>query len=204
MITKPAIAAAVAASALALAGCHSAGVPGAGPAASAAPASSAPVTAAAVSPAAGGTPGAGSAAAECTASQLTIGYTGNKQIRHGALAGMSHADNVVTFRNDGSAPCVIRGYPGVAALSAAGRQIQQAVRVTGVAIPAVTLVPGRVASAEIFGNTASCTTLVRVAGLLVTAPDQRTSTRLGSYGALCVRSLRVGPVLPGNSAGLTF
>jgi Protein of unknown function (DUF4232) len=205
LITKPAIAAAAAAAAaLALTGCHSAGAPSAGAAASSTPVSSAPAASAAASPTAGGTPGSGSAAAECVASQLTIGYTDNKQIRHGALAGMSHADNVVTFRNDGSAPCVIQGYPGVAALSPAGRQIQQAVRVAGVTVPAVTLAPGRVASAEIFGNTASCTTLVQVAGLLVTAPDQRTSTRLGEYGTLCVRSLRVGPVLPGNSAGLTF
>jgi Protein of unknown function (DUF4232) len=204
MITKPAIAAAAAASALALVGCHSAGAPSAGPPASSAPVSSGSAVSAAAYPASAAPATAPARAAECAASQLTIGYTDNKQIRHGALAGMSHADNVVMFRNDGSAPCVIQGYPGVAALSPAGRQIQQAVRVAGVAIPAVTLAPGRVASAEIFGNTASCTTLVQVAGLLVTAPDQRTSTRLGRYGTLCVRSLRVGPVLPGNSAGLTF
>ena len=64
--------------------------------------------------------------------------------------------------------------------------------------------PGQVASAEITGNTASCTKPASVPGLLVTAPDQRTSTRLGPYGTVCVNSLGIGPVHPGNSAGLTL
>ena len=95
-----------------------------------------------------------------------------------------------------------RGPPGVAALSAAGKQIQQAARTTGPRIPLVTLAPGQVASAEISGDTASCTKLTSVPGLLVTAPDQRESTRLGRYESFCVKSLEIGPVHPGNSAGL--
>ena len=115
---------------------------------------------------------------------------------------MSHADAVVTFTNTGSASCRIQGYPGVAALNAAGKQIQQAARATGLKTPLVTLAPGQTASAEITGNTASCTRPASLPGLLVTAPDQRTSTRLGRYGTVCVKSLGVGPVHPGNSAGL--
>ncbi|HUY49971.1 MAG TPA: hypothetical protein VMV92_30380 [Streptosporangiaceae bacterium] len=58
-----------------------------------------------------GSTGGAASAVECTASQLTIAYTDNKQIRGGALAGMSHADNVVTFTNHGSAPCQIQAIP---------------------------------------------------------------------------------------------
>jgi hypothetical protein len=148
----------------------------------------------------GGSAAAG-APAECRASQLTIAYTSNAQIRNGALAGMSHADQVVTFTNTGSAPCDIQGYPGVAALNSADTQVRQAARAAG-SIRPVTLTPGATASALVSANTASCTTPAPIAGLLVTAPDQRTSTRLGPAGTFCPASLSVGPVAPGNAAGL--
>ncbi len=225
MIIKSGLAAAaVAISAITITGCGSTSPSGsqsaspAGGQAQAAPADSTAATSGAspvpsvnpggtmVSASPGGSSPGGSGAAgagtECTAAHLAIAYTGSKQIRQGALAGMSHADNVVTFTNTGPAACRIQGYPGVAALNAAGKQIQQAARATGVRIPLVTLAPGQVASAEITGNTASCTKLTSVPGLLVTAPDQRKSTRLGRYESFCVKSLGIGPVHPGNSAGL--
>jgi hypothetical protein len=224
MIIKPGLAAAaVALSAVTIAGCGSASPSGsrsASPAggqaaatsstaASSAAASPTPSvnpggTIVSASPGGSGAGGSGAAGAgtECTAAHLAIAYTDNKQIRQGALAGMSHADNVVTFTNTGSATCRIQGYPGMAALNAAGKQIQQAARASVGKIPLVTLAPGQVASAEITGNTASCTKPASVPGLLVTAPDQRTSTRLGPYGTVCVNSLGIGPVHPGNSAGL--
>jgi hypothetical protein len=224
MIIKPGLAAAaVALSAVTIAGCGSSSPSGsqsaspaggqaaatASTAASSAAASPTPSvnpggTIVSASPGGSGAGGSGVAAAgtECTAAHLAIAYTDNKQIRQGALAGMSHADNVVTFTNTGSATCRIQGYPGLAALNAAGKQIQQAVRASVGKIPLVTLAPGQVASAEITGNTASCTKPASVPGLLVTAPDQRTSTRLGPYGTVCVNSLGIGPVHPGNSAGL--
>src|ERR1700722_9820267 len=213
--------AAVAISAMTIAGCGSASPSGsqsASPAGGQAQAAPADSTAAAsgASPvpsvhpggtmvsASPGRSGAAGAGTECTAAHLAIAYTDNKQIRQGALAGMSHADNVVTFTNTGSATCRIQGYPGMAALNNAGKQIQQAARASVGKIPLVTLAPGQVASAEITGNTASCTKPATVPGLLVTAPDQRTSTRLGPYGTVCVNSLGIGPVHPGNSAGLTL
>jgi hypothetical protein len=224
MIIKPGLAAAaVALSAVTIAGCGSTSPSGsrsASPAggqaaatssttASSAAASPTPSvnpggTIVSASPGGSGAGGSGAAGAgtECTAAHLAIAYTDNKQIRQGALAGMSHADNVVTFTNTGSATCRIQGYPGMAALNAAGKQIQQAARASVGKIPLVTLAPGQVASAEITGNTASCTKPASVPGLLVTAPDQRTSTRLGPYGTVCVSSLGIGPVHPGNSAGL--
>ena len=221
MIIKPGLAAAaVALSAVTIAGCGSASPSGSRSASPAGGQAAATASTAASSAAASPTPsvnpggtivsaspggsGAGGSGAECTAAHLAIAYTDNKQIRQGALAGMSHADNVVTFTNTGSATCRIQGYPGMAALNAAGKQIQQAARASVGKIPLVTLAPGQVASAEITGNTASCTKPASVPGLLVTAPDQRTSTRLGPYGTVCVNSLGIGPVHPGNSAGLTL
>jgi hypothetical protein len=140
---------------------------------------------------------------ECTASQLKIAYTDNSQIKNGALDGMSHVDSVVTFTNDGSAPCRTQGYPGVAALNSAGTQIKQAARATGTA-PLITLEPGQTASALIAANSASCSAPVSVAGLLVTAPDQRTSTHLGPAGQMCLNSLTVNPLKPGNAGGLSL
>jgi Protein of unknown function (DUF4232) len=199
-----------AAAAVTLAGCGTSSA--AGHSATSAPATSAPATTAsnpavasatASAPAAGGRGGssAAGAPAECRASQLTIAYTSNAQIRNGALAGMSHADQVVTFTNAGSAACDIQGYPGVAALDSAGTQIRQAARGSGTIRP-VTLAAGATASALISANTASCSKPSPVAGLLVTAPDQRTSTRLGPAGTFCPASLSVGPVAAGNAAGL--
>jgi Protein of unknown function (DUF4232) len=183
-----------------LAGCTSNSSSGTVPA----PAAS---TTAAASPSASASPSsAGTGAAsvpECTAAQLRIEYTDNSQIKQGALDGMSHADNVVMFTNTGSAPCQTGGYPGVAALDSAGRQIMQAVR-SSEAGRLITLAPGAVASALVSANTASCTSLTKVAGLLVTAPNQRTSSRLGPAGTFCLNSLQVGTLHPGNAAGMSL
>jgi hypothetical protein len=138
---------------------------------------------------------------ECTARELRVAYTSNAQIREGALVGMSKTDNVVTFTNVGRTTCVIQGYPGVAALNAHGRQIAQAAR-SGGAVRAVFLRPGATASALVSANTASCNKPTSVPGLLVTAPDQYSSTHLGEFGDLCLASLKVGPVAPGNTGGL--
>jgi hypothetical protein len=191
-----------AAAAVTLAGCqagHSAAGPAATSAAAASSASAAPVS----PPPTGSTTGPAGAGtlAECSAGQLAIAYTRNAQIRNGALAGMSHADQVVTFTNTGTQPCDIQGYPGVAALDAAGTQVRQAARTAGPVRP-VALAPGATASALVSANTAACPHPAGIAGLLVTAPDQRASTRLGPAGAFCPVSLSVGPVAPGDAAGL--
>jgi hypothetical protein len=213
MTSRPrsALAVGVTLAGIVLAGCGTSAAGQASAPASSGPASAgsstAPVSAPSVNPGgpmatAGGTAAGGaSSAAECTARQLRIAYTDNAQIRNGALDGMSHHDNVVMFTNDGSASCQMRGYPGVAALSSAGAQIKQAVR-SGASAPVVVLAPGQTASAMVSANSASCTTTTTVAGLVVTAPDQRTSTRLGPAGQFCLNSLSVLPVQPGNAAGL--
>jgi hypothetical protein len=159
-------------------------------------AASAPTTAAAST---GSSVGA-AAISGCPAAQLKVAYTDNAQINEGSLDGMSHVDNVVTFTNTGSASCQLGGYPGVAALDSAGKQVMQAARMS-VAGKLITLAPGAVASAMVSADTASCTTPTQVAGLLVTAPNQRTSIRLGRTITLCLSSLKVQPVVPGDSAG---
>jgi len=199
-------------SGIALAGCASGSQPAPSP-----PAASASSAAASSTPASGSAPAAAQpsitpggpmasasagSVAECSATVLKIAYSDNKQIENGGLDGMSHADSVVMFTNVGSAACRTQGWPGVAALDASGRQIKQAVRGTGGKVPLITLRPGQTASAEITGNTASCTTLTSVAAFLVTAPDQRTSTRLNGPRNLCLNSLGIEPMQPGNAAGL--
>lgn len=148
-----------------------------------------------------GTGAAASAAAWCTAAQLKTSYTDNSQIKRGALDGMSHDDSVVMFTNVSSASCETGGYPGVAALDSSGTQIKQAARSTDTS-KTIILAPGAVASAMVSANSASCDKLTTVAGLLVTAPNERTSIRLGSPGSFCLGSLQVGTLKPGNAAGL--
>jgi hypothetical protein len=140
---------------------------------------------------------------ECTAGQLKVAYTNNKQILDGALVGMSKTDNVVMFTNKSHSTCVIQGYPGVAALNSHGHQIQQAKR-SGPAVHAIKLRPGATSSSLITADTASCNVPTRVAGLLVTAPDQRTSSHLSSPGYMCLHSLVVHPVAYGNAGGLSL
>lgn len=207
-----ALAALAVVSGVVLAGCASssprqASPPAAGtssaPAAGSAPASSgAPAAQPSVTPGGPMASAPARAVAECSAAVLKIAYSDNKQIEDGALDGMSHADSVVMFTNVGPATCRTQGWPGVAALDTSGRQIKQAVRGTGGKAPLITLRPGQTASAEITGNTASCSTLTTVAGFLVTAPDQRTSTRLSGPRPFCLNSLGIAPIQPGNSAGL--
>jgi Protein of unknown function (DUF4232) len=193
-----------------------AGCGGSGTSAGSAPAVTKTVTASPSAPAGSAAPGTSAPATStptpsdadttvphCTVAALTIHYTGNAAIRHGALDGTSHADRVITFSNDGNSTCELAGYPGVAALDAAGHQIKQAARVSDAA-SVIVLHPSQVASAEVFGNTASCAKPTQVAGLLVTAPDERSSTRLGAYGSVCLSSLQIGTVKHGNAAGLNL
>jgi hypothetical protein len=212
------LAAVAAASGLALAGCASSSPPAAtsrpsgSGAFSAAPATAA-TTPSATSPAGSVTPGGPMAtatgqpttrAAECTSAQLKVAYTDNAQIRNGALDGMSHADSVITFTNISSGTCRTRGYPGVTALNAAGHEIKNAVRgrAANGQIPLITLAPGQVASAEITGNTASCSSLTRIAKFLITIPDQRLPAQLPGPRELCLNSLGIAPLQRGNAGGL--
>jgi len=144
------------------------------------------------------------AAAACTTAGLTVtAGPGN--------GGAGHIGLPILFRNTGTTPCRLHGYPGVAGLNAAGKEMTQAVRTasgylggvggeTGGA-PTVVLAPGQTASALVegsdvpVGNATSCPTYV---GLLVTPPDETHSVRLGAQLPGC-SGLQVHPVVAGQT-----
>jgi hypothetical protein len=101
---------------------------------------------------------------------------------------------VVQFTNVGTTPCTLTGYPGVAALDARGRQVEQAQRrlmgmlggqVVGTAPFTVPLAPGQFATATVEGSDATrqghpCPTYFPA--LLVTAPNDTRSVELDGVG----------------------
>ncbi len=125
---------------------------------------------------------------ECTAADLTVTSGATE-------AAVGHSSLVLLFTNASSAPCFVRGYPGVAVQLPDGRA-SNAVRAMsgymgGDAAPSpaqVQLAPGVTASALIewlhFPQDGSASVTPAdcagdgAVGLLVTAPDQTTSTRL--------------------------
>jgi hypothetical protein len=118
---------------------------------------------------------------------------------------------VILFKNTANTSCSLAGYPGVAGLDASGTQIIQAKRTPGgymggltpgdTTVTAVTLRPGQTASAMVEGTDAprgSATSCPKLSGLLVTAPNTRTSTRLPVAPGDCT-GLEVHPVVPGTT-----
>jgi hypothetical protein len=110
----------------------------------------------------------------------------------------------ILFRNSGTRSCQLQGYPGVAAMSAAGTQASQAVRTASLAgsgLPAtVTLTPGSVASAVVrgsdvpSGNSTSCPSFT----LLVTPPGETHSQSLPAKLPGC-QQLQVGFIVTGTT-----
>lgn len=139
---------------------------------------------------------------ECGAGQLRTGFTDDKNILDGQFDGMSKVDTVVMFTNAGDAPCRVQGYPGITLLDGS-RQVFRAVR-SGRTPKPLTLAPGRRASSLVAANSAACADPVSVTGLLVTAPDQRTPTRLPYPAHLCPASATVGALVPGNTGGAHY
>ncbi|MFD0327653.1 DUF4232 domain-containing protein [Streptacidiphilus monticola] len=127
----------------------------------------------------GGATGATTAAAgpaACTGSQITVGHGGGE-----GAAG--HLAVVLTFTNWTDHPCTLHGYPGVAGLDSADRQVVQARRTLRgmmggaapgathaptVLVPAHGVVSARVEASDVpQGGATACPTY---AGLLVTPP----------------------------------
>lgn len=125
------------------------------------------------------------AAAPCAGADLSVTRT--------AWVGTAgHGGFALLFRNDSTTACTLTGYPGVAALTATGRQAAQATRTLhgyqqgglppGVSMPpTVALAPGQSAAAglEWIENAgpgqASCPVYPAI---LVTPPNTTASTRL--------------------------
>lgn len=141
--------------------------------------------------------------ARCTTSQLEIapGRTG---------AGLGHSGTPILFRNRGTAPCHLRGYPGVAGLDAAGNQVVQAARSlqgylgglrSGDSPPLVELAPGETASALVEGTNnpeGTATSCPSYPSLLVTPPDDTQSVRVTAGLSGC-SLIQVHPVVPGTT-----
>jgi hypothetical protein len=124
-----------------------------------------------------------------------------------------HIGVLVRFENTTTSTCDLIGYPGVAGLDAAGRQVVQAARTlhgfipgvpTGQRPPVVVLADGQSASAFVEGtdvpqgNDHACPTYPR---LLVTPPNTMQSVRIDMAMPGC-SPLQVHPVVPGTSGSL--
>jgi hypothetical protein len=95
----------------------------------------------------------------------------------------------ILFRNISGRTCQLRGYPGVALLDSAGRQVAQAQRIAGPPnVEFVTLVPGQVASAALaagdvpVGGATSCP---EYNSIVVTPPDETHATVVNFSFRVC-------------------
>ena len=141
---------------------------------------------------------------QCKVDQLNISFG-----EGGAAAG--HWGVVLIFARTGTGTCHLEGYPGVAALDAAGNQAAQARRtlhgyIGGLGMntskpPRVDMPAGATASALIEGTnvpTGNATSCPNYDGLLVTPPDETHSVKLDAKTNGC-DGLQIHPVVPGNT-----
>ncbi|WP_051943042.1 DUF4232 domain-containing protein [Streptacidiphilus rugosus] len=153
----------------------------------------------------GATATAAAGPAPCTGSQITVGAgQGDGAAGHLAV--------VLSFTNYTDHACTLHGYPGVAGLDSNDNQVAQARRtlrgMMGGAAPSATApatvlvaahsaVSARVEATDVpAGGATSCPTY---AGLLVTPPGTRASTRIVSVQLPGCSGLEVHPVVPGNT-----
>jgi hypothetical protein len=155
-------------------------------------------TTTASSPPSGATP-------SCVGSQLAVSSGPN-------LVATGHIDVVIVFTNTASEPCQLTGYPGVAALDAAGTQRAQADRTLngflgGVPTgppPLVTLARDQSASAIVEGSdqpTGDGAACPSYPSLLVTPPNTTQSVTV-AVGLPGCEPLQVHPVVPGTTGNL--
>ncbi len=145
------------------------------------------------------------AAPNCKFSQLSVTATGD--------SATGHIGVLLRFENTKAPTCDLTGYPGVAGLDAAGRQVVQAARTlhgfipgvqTGQRPPVVVLADGQSASGFVEGtdvpegNDHACPTYPR---LLVTPPNTTQSVRIDMSMPGC-SPVQVHPVVPGTSGSL--
>jgi len=134
----------------------------------------------------------GGGVATCTARQLTVSAG-----RQEGAAG--HQYRVVVFTNTAGRTCLLRGYPEVAGLDAAGKVVARASRATGHPQPSLVLHRGDAASAPVEGisvpsGTGTCPP--DYAALSVAPPGQPAATRLAVTLPAC-DGLSVRPVVAG-------
>lgn len=150
----------------------------------------------------GGTGGTGGAAggtpAPCATSHL-------KTTAESTGSGAGSSTFELVFQNTGSAPCTLRGYPGVSFVKAHNTQLgKAAARTGGGAVTTVTLIPNAHAYADLRtvngqgGYSAGQCDLTTVPTLRVYPPNQTESTNIPWNAQECVGStvqnLQIGPV----------
>jgi Protein of unknown function (DUF4232) len=189
-----------------LTGCGSSTTPAAGSTTATAPTSdgaagptspptTGPATAAGESPSRTSQPRSGAVPA-CANADLTVGVRPSG-------AGLGHVGSIIVFTNGSDHPCSLSGYPGVAGMDSAGRQVTQALRSPSgylggsYTVSVVVLAPGGRASALVEGTdvpTGSATSCPIYPRLLVTAPSQTRSHLLSAATPGC-SPLQVHPVV---------
>ncbi|WP_433059819.1 DUF4232 domain-containing protein [Dactylosporangium sp. CS-033363] len=118
-------------------------------------------------------------------------------------ADKGHFSQVIVFINAGTAPCRMRGYPGVDAVNTRGEQLAEARRTPSGylggpgTIATVTIPVGKSATAtvEAFAFESASPACLPFAGLLVIPPDDTESTLVPWSGPGC-EELEVHPVTP--------
>jgi hypothetical protein len=118
-------------------------------------------------------------------------------------AGAGHRSVQVVFRNIGTAPCHMRGYPGVDGLAADGTTIAHATRtmagymggISGTTSPTATLRPGQSTYAVVEGtaSTPDGSSCAGIKQLLIIAPDDTVPTKLPWDSGVCM-NLEVHPI----------
>ncbi|WP_225849276.1 DUF4232 domain-containing protein [Streptomyces sp. HPF1205] len=121
-----------------------------------------------------------------------------------AGAGAGHADYQLVFQNTGTAPCSLKGYPGVSFVKIHDIQLGKAASRAPGPVTVVTLIPNAHAYASLRtvngqgGYTAAQCGLTTVPTLRVYPPNQTESTQIPWNTQECVGSgvqnLEVGPV----------
>lgn len=180
-------------------------LPGAGPAVS--PAGAGAATSPSAGPTATVAPStpAPPPAAGCTLGQLSISVS---NVDRGD-AGMGHSSSALLFRNIGSAPCEMSGYPAVTALDKHGRVVATAKTslrgymggLDANRPPTVRLAPGQSASAlvEALNANPDGSGCRLFAMLRVTPPGASGSTTVAWGRASGCANLEVHPIVPGAS-----
>lgn len=105
----------------------------------------------------------------------------------------------IVFTNEGSAPCYLQGFPGVAATGASGAKPVDAARDTSTKATRVLLAPGAAAHANLAvrnvpQDAEPCPLYPR---LLVTPPDSRQTSTIARAVQPCANQMRVTVVQPG-------
>jgi Protein of unknown function (DUF4232) len=181
---------------LAVAACGGAQTPSAGPTATVTATETATATVTATPSAA--SPASAGAGGACAVSGLRIHYADDQ-----GGAGAGSVMGTLTFTNTGSAPCTLRGFPGVSYVAGtAGTQVGQPATRTDDAVKTRTLAPGKSATAALrrsqAGNYGDQCSATKVDGLRVYPPDSTESTVVAFKATGCKSTsaplLQVGPV----------